>query len=198
MTEAAPEVTAIVTEAAVVTQIVAETTETTVVAEQFSLTIASEAPQVTAPEETPAAETVTEPAPAEMPAQETTEVVADEPAVTDIVTAEPAAPVAAAEPEAITEPEVIAEPEVITEPEPVVIAEPVTAPVAAPVTETTVVVAGRHAYSPMTKAPAPATTGEAFAITEYQREAGEAYSLHGAGGHAATNHAASEPSKTLL
>lgn len=198
MTEAAPEVTAIVTEAAVVTQIVAETTETTVVAEQFSLTIASEAPQVTAPEETPAAETVTEPAPAEMPAQETTEVVADEPAVTDIVAAEPAAPVAAAEPEVITEPEVIAEPEVITEPEQVVIAEPVTAPVAAPVTETTVVMAGRHAYSPMTKAPAPATTGEAFAITEYQREAGEAYSLHGAGGHAATNHAASEPSKTLL
>ncbi|MCG6489680.1 hypothetical protein K6U37_12030, partial [Vibrio parahaemolyticus] len=95
-------------------------------------------------------------------------------------------------------PVVVAEPEVIAEPEAVVVAEPVTAPVAAPVTETTVVAAGRHAYSPMTKAPAPATTGEAFVITEYQREAREAYALHGAGGHAATNHAASEPSKTLL
>ncbi|RUT65276.1 ribonuclease E [Morganella morganii] len=171
------ETTAVITETAVVTQVVAESTEATVMAELFSLTVTSEAPQASAPEETPVAETVAESVPAEMPAPETAEVVADEPVVAEVV-------VAVAEPVAVTEPEVIA--------------EPVTAPVAAPVAETTAVVTGRHAYSPMTKAPAPATTGEAFAITEYQREACEAYPLHGAGGHAATNHAASEPSKTLL
>lgn len=186
------ETTAVITETAVVTQVMTETTETTVVAEQFSLTVASEAPQVTAPEETPVADTATESVPAEEPAQEMADVIADEPVVTDVIVTET---VAVTEPVA---PVVVAEPEVIAEPEAVVVAEPVTAPVAAPVTETTVVAAGRHAYSPMTKAPAPATTGEAFVITEYQREAREAYALHGAGGHAATNHAASEPSKTLL
>ncbi len=177
------ETTAVITETAVVAQVIAETTETTVVAEQFSLTVASEAPQVTAPEETPVADTVTESVPAEEPVQETADVITDEPIVTDVI---------------VTEPVAVAEPEVIAEPEAVVVTEPVTAPVVAPVTETTVAAAGRHAYSPMTKAPAPATTGEAFVITEYQREAREAYALHGAGGHAATNHAASEPSKTLL
>lgn len=176
------ETTAVMTETAVVAQVMTEAAETTVAAEQCSLTVASEAPQTTAPEETPVADTVTESVPAEEPVQETADVIADEP----VAVTEPVAPV------------VVAEPEVIAEPEPVVVAEPVTAPVAATVTETTVVVAGRHAYSPMTKAPAPATTGEAFVITEYQREAREAYALHGAGGHAATNHAASEPSKTLL
>ncbi|HGU9770512.1 TPA: ribonuclease E [Morganella morganii] len=186
------ETTAVITETAVVAQVMTETTETTVVAEQFSLTVASEAPQVTAPEETPVADTVTESVPAEEPVQETADVIADEPVVTDVIVTET---VAVTEPVA---PVVVAEPEVIAEPEAVVVTEPVTAPVAAPVTETTVVAAGRHAYSPMTKAPAPATTGEAFVITEYQREAREAYALHGAGGHAATNHAASEPSKTLL
>lgn len=186
------ETTAVITETAVVTQVMTETTETTVVAEQFSLTVASEAPQVTAPEETPVADTVAESVPAEEPVQETADVIADEPVVTDVIVTES---VAVTEPVA---PVVVAESEVIAEPEPVVVTEPVTAPVAAPVTETTVVAAGRHAYSPMTKAPAPATTGEAFVITEYQREAREAYALHGAGGHAATNHAASEPSKTLL
>ncbi len=186
------ETTAVITETAVVAQVIAETTETTVVAEQFSLTVASEAPQTTAPEETPVADTVAESVPAEEPVQETADVIADEPVVTDVIVTET---VAVTEPVA---PVVVAEPEVIAEPEAVVVAEPVTAPVAAPVTETTVVAAGRHAYSPMTKAPAPATTGEAFVITEYQREAREAYALHGAGGHAATNHAASEPSKTLL
>lgn len=186
------ETTAVITETAVVAQVTAETTETTVVAEQFSLTVASEAPQTTAPEETPVADTVAESVPAEEPVQETADVIADEPVVTDVIVTES---VAVTEPVA---PVVVAESEVIAEPEPVVVTEPVTAPVAAPVTETTVVAAGRHAYSPMTKAPAPATTGEAFVITEYQREAREAYALHGAGGHAATNHAASEPSKTLL
>ncbi|MGX4747275.1 ribonuclease E [Morganella morganii] len=186
------ETTAVITETAVVAQVIAETTETTVVAEQFSLTVASEVPQVTAPEGTPAADTVTESVPAEEPVQETADIIADEPVVADVIVAEP---VAVTEPVA---PVVVAEPEVIAEPEAVVVTEPVTAPVAAPVTETTVVAAARHAYSPMTKAPAPATTGEAFVITEYQREAREAYALHGAGGHAATNHAASEPSKTLL
>ncbi|MBW5406105.1 ribonuclease E [Morganella morganii] len=159
------ETTAVMTETAVVTQVVAETTETTIVAEQFSLTVASEAPQAAAPEETPVADSVAEPVPAEIPAPEIAEIAADEPVVTEEVVA---------------------------------VAEPVTAPVAAPVTETTVVTAGRHAYSPMTKAPAPVTTGEIFVVTEYQREAREAYPLHGAGGHAATSHAASEPSKTLL
>lgn len=186
------ETTAVITETAVVAQVTAETTETTVVAEQFSLTVASEAPQTTAPEETPVADTVAESVPAEEPVQETADVISDEPVVTDVIVTES---VAVTEPVA---PVVVAESEVIAEPEPVVVTEPVTAPVAAPVTETTVVAAGRHAYSPMTKAPAPATTGEAFVITEYQREAREAYALHGAGGHAATNHAASEPSKTLL
>ncbi|MBC4011619.1 ribonuclease E [Morganella morganii] len=186
------ETTAVMTETTVVAQVMAETTETTVAAEQFSLTVASEAPQVTVPEETPLADTVTESVPAEEPVQETADIIADEPVVADVIVT---GPVAVTEPVA---PVVVAEPEVIAEPEPVVVTEPVTAPVAAPVTETTVVAAGRHAYSPMTKAPAPATTGEAFVITEYQREAREAYALHGAGGHAATNHAASEPSKTLL
>lgn len=186
------ETTAVMTETAVVAQVITETAETTVAAEQFSLTVASEAPQVTVPEETPLADTVTESVPAEEPVQETADIIADEPVVADVIVT---GPVAVTEPVA---PVVVAEPEVIAEPEPVVVTEPVTAPVAAPVTETTVVAAGRHAYSPMTKAPAPATTGEAFVITEYQREAREAYALHGAGGHAATNHAASEPSKTLL
>lgn len=176
------ETTAVITETGVVAQVMTEAAETTVAAEQFSLTVASEAPQTTAPEETPVADTVTESVPAEEPVQETADVIADEP----VAVTEPVAPV------------VVTEPEVIAEPEPVVVAEPVTTPAAATVTETTVVVAGRHAYSPMTKAPAPATTGDAFVITEYQREAREAYALHGAGGHAATNHAASEPSKTLL
>lgn len=168
------ETTAVMTETTVVAQVMTEAAEATVAAEQCALTVESEAPQTTTPEETPVADPVTESVPAEEPVQETADVIADEP----VAVTEPVAPVVVAEPE--------------------VIAEPVTAPVAATVTETTVVVAGRHAYSPMTKAPAPATTGEAFVITEYQREAREAYALHGAGGHAATNHAASEPSKTLL
>ena len=181
------ETTAVMTETAVVTQVVAETTETTVMAEQFSLTVASEAPQAAAPEETPVTDSVAEPVPEEMPAPEITEIVADEPVVTEAVITEPVAePVA----EPVT-PVVVAEPEVV--------AEPVTTPVAAPTAETAIVAAApRHAYSPMTKAPAPATTGEVFVITEYQREAREAWPLHGAGGHAATSHAASEPSKTLL
>lgn len=168
------ETTAVMTETTVVAQVMTEAAEATVAAEQCALTVESEAPQTTTPEETPVADPVTESVPAEEPVQETADVIADEP----VAVTEPVAPVVVAEPK--------------------VIAEPVTAPVAATVTETTVVVAGRHAYSPMTKAPAPATTGEAFVITEYQREAREAYALHGAGGHAATNHAASEPSKTLL
>ncbi|HGN1705920.1 TPA: ribonuclease E [Providencia rettgeri] len=53
----------------------------------------------------------------------------------------------------------------------------------------------RHAYSPMTKAPAPETIGAPFEIKEYQRDASTFEGKGGAGGHVASNVATSEMAK---
>ncbi|MGG4610215.1 ribonuclease E [Providencia sp. Me31A] len=53
----------------------------------------------------------------------------------------------------------------------------------------------RHAYSPMTKAPAPDTAGAPFEIKEYQRDASTFEGKGGAGGHVASNVATSEMAK---
>ena len=53
----------------------------------------------------------------------------------------------------------------------------------------------RHAYSPMTKAPAPAVAAAPFEITEFQREASTFEGKGGAGGHVASNVATSEMAK---
>ncbi|HCM63698.1 MAG TPA: ribonuclease E [Morganella sp. (in: Bacteria)] len=176
--------------APVVTEIVANVAETTVVAEQFTLTVASEAPQ-------PA---VAEPVIAEPVA---TKPVATEPVVTESVSVEPviadvAQVVVTMVKDTVSD---------VTEPEHTAVTETHVAQAiaAAPqVTETAAVVvavavqAGRHASSGMTKAPAPVAAGEAFAIVEYQREPREDYQAHGAGAHAATNHASSGATKTML
>ncbi|WP_272520192.1 ribonuclease E [Providencia sp. PROV223] len=53
----------------------------------------------------------------------------------------------------------------------------------------------RHAYSPMTKAPAPTVAAAPFEITEFQREASTFEGKGGAGGHVASNVATSEMAK---
>ncbi|EKT56409.1 ribonuclease E [Providencia sneebia] len=55
--------------------------------------------------------------------------------------------------------------------------------------------ASRHAYSPMTKAPAPAVTESAFEIKVYQRKVSTFVGKGGAGGHVATNCATAEMAK---
>ncbi len=79
--------------------------------------------------------------------------------------------------------EVVSVEEVI---EPVAVAEPATV-VSSP--------HKRHAYSPMTKAPAPASAAAPFEITEYQREASTFEGKGGAGGHVASNVATSAMAK---
>lgn len=53
----------------------------------------------------------------------------------------------------------------------------------------------RHAFSPMTKAPAPDVAAVPFEIKEYQREASTFEGKGGAGGHVASNVATSEMAK---
>ncbi|WP_413493242.1 ribonuclease E [Morganella psychrotolerans] len=179
--------TAPVTETAiiapVVTDIVANVAGTTVVAEQFTLTVASEAvvaEQVIA-EPVIAEPVITEPV--------VTESVAVAPVIADV--AQVVVTMVKDTVSDVTEHTAVAETHVVQ------------AIAAAPqVTETAAVEvavqAGRHASSGMTKAPAPAAAGEAFTIVEYQREAREDYQAHGAGAHAATNHASSGATKTML
>ena len=167
--------------APVVADIVINVTETTVVAEQFILTVASEAPLAAVSEAVVAEPVVTE--------QAVTEPVAVEPVIADV--AEVVVTIVKDTVSDVAEQAVAAETPVVQ------------AIAAAPqVTETAAVVVavrtGRHASSGMTKAPAPAAAGEAFAIVEYQREAREDYQAHGAGAHAATNHASSGATKTML
>ena len=71
----------------------------------------------------------------------------------------------------------------------------VSQPTSASTTQATASQFKRHAYSPMTKAPAPATVESAFEIKEYQREASTFEGKGGAGGHAASNVATSEMAK---
>lgn len=54
-----------------------------------------------------------------------------------------------------------------------------------------------HAYSPMTKAPAPAVMASDFEIKEYQREP-STFESKGAGGHVAANVATSEMANQLV
>ncbi len=83
--------------------------------------------------------------------------------------------------------EVVSVEEVI---EPVAVAEPATV-----VSSPAVSLHKRHAYSPMTKAPAPASAAAPFEITEYQREASTFEGKGGAGGHVASNVATSAMAK---
>ncbi|OBU02470.1 ribonuclease E [Morganella psychrotolerans] len=184
--------------APVVTDVVANEAETTVITEQFTLTVASETPQTSVSEPVIAEPVISEPVVAETVVAES---VVAEPVVTEPVAVEPV--IADVAQVVVT----IAKDTVSDVAEQTVAAETrvVQAIAAAPqVTETAAVVvavavqAGRHASSGMTKAPAPAAAGEAFAIVEYQREAREDYQAHGAGAHAATNHASSGATKTML
>ncbi|WP_413482833.1 ribonuclease E [Morganella psychrotolerans] len=174
--------------APVVTDVVANEAETTVITEQFTLTVASETPQTSVSEPVIAEPVISEPVVAETVV---TESVAVEPVIADV--AQVVVTIAKDTVSDVAEQTVAAETRVVQ------------AIAAAPqVTETAAVVvavavqAGRHASSGMTKAPAPAAAGEAFAIVEYQREAREDYQAHGAGAHAATNHASSGATKTML
>ncbi|WP_272685777.1 ribonuclease E [Providencia sp. PROV115] len=83
--------------------------------------------------------------------------------------------------------EVVSVEEVI---EPVAVAEPATV-----ASSPAVSLHKRHAYSPMTKAPAPASAAAPFEITEYQREASTFEGKGGAGGHVASNVATSAMAK---
>ncbi|HEM8176530.1 TPA: ribonuclease E [Providencia rettgeri] len=83
--------------------------------------------------------------------------------------------------------EVVSVEEVI---EPVAVAEPATV-----ASSPAVSLHKRHAYSPMTKAPAPAVAAAPFEITEFQREASTFEGKGGAGGHVASNVATSEMAK---
>ncbi|EMS1062609.1 ribonuclease E [Providencia stuartii] len=126
-----------------------------------------------------------------------------EPVVETAPTVEPKAPVAIIEDVVIEQPKVEPtaetaeqddQPKTSTD----AVEEPKAEAVEVPyVAKSTVIVASkaaRHAYSPMTKAPAPEVVESTFEIKVYQREASNFVSK-GAGGHVATNYATSQMAK---